>query len=209
MHASRSSFAAAALALAAGSFGCASGKATFRSTADLSGAAPITRVFAYVNMKSKGFTDELYVGFEKGLTSGFAACGVKSAIMHVDPLALDPKARFKDALVQFNPDAALFIKRDGGNITIGQGGTNSDLIFELSLVESKTDKRRWFARSEFSVLTRNMWADDKASGEDFASSIVNQLQADGVLKGCPAGGVISPHRAAAKQESAQPQSTAQ
>jgi hypothetical protein len=202
MRVSRWSFAAvvALVLVASGSSGCASAKARFNSKADLDGAVPIAKVLVFTNMKSKGFTDRVNAGFEKGLMAGLAACGVKGEILQADPLALDAKEKFQATLATLQPDAALFIKRDGGNITVSSGGTNSELIFELQLVEMKTKKQRWLARSLLNLLTNNVFADDNASGEDFGAGIVNRLQQDGVLKGCPPGGVVPPYRAAMEAE---------
>jgi hypothetical protein len=175
------------LGLAINTLGCASGRVVFNSSADLEAAPPLARVFVLARVKSEGFNEQVYRGFQQSLGLGLASCGVKSELMHVNDLDLDPKERFAQATSRFQPDAILYIREAGGSVIIGTYGTNSDLLFDMRLFDAnKGEKPFWHARSMFSVLTRNLYIDDTASGERFAQEIIKRLQADGVLKGCKA-----------------------
>lgn len=118
------------------------------------------------------------------MRAGLADCGVESEALHVNDMDLDPERRFRDARARFKPDAMLVVREAGGQVVIGRYGTSSDLIVDMQLFDSKTDKSFWHARSELSLLTRNLYADDGASGERFARDTVERLRTDGLLKNC-------------------------
>jgi hypothetical protein len=173
-----------ALGLAAGALGCASGKSTFNSAADLRAAPSMGRVFVLARMKNTGFNEQVYAGFDRGMRAGFGNCGIQSETMHVNDMDLDPAKRFQSAKARFNPDAVLFIQQAGGNVVIGQGGTSSDLIMDMQFFDSRTQKPFWHARSQFSLLTRNVYVNDGASGERLARDTIERLRSDGLLKDC-------------------------
>jgi hypothetical protein len=172
------------IAAFAASIACAHAKSTFNSSADLSAAPPLGRVFVLSRMKNTGFNEKVYEGFEKGLRDGFGYCGVRSATMHVNEMDLDPEKHIADAIAKFGPDAVLVVRQAGGNIVVGTYGTNSDLIIDMQFLVEKASKPFWHAKSEVTMLTRNMYADDAATGAKFASDTVERLRVDGLLHDC-------------------------
>ena len=165
--------------------GCASGRTNIKSRADVDNVAPISRLFILVNMKSKFFSERAYDGFQSALRGGLSNCSVNAEVMHTDPLELDPNKRLAEANARFRPDSMMTIKAAGGSVTTGSGGSSSALIFELKIRELKSNRLTWDAKSQFSYLTGNLFTDDRASGERFATQTITQLRADGVLGNCP------------------------
>ncbi len=163
---------------------CASGKSTFNSAVDLKAAPALSRVFVVARMKNTGFNEKVYQGFEKGMRARFADCRVETLSMHIDDMDLDPEKRFEDARAKFRPDAVLVIRQAGGSVILGRGGTNSDLILEMQFFDSRTKKAFWHAKTQLSLLTNNMYVDDGASGEKFATDTVARLKTDGLLHDC-------------------------
>lgn len=164
---------------------CARSNATFRSSLDKPRATPMERVLVLANVRSRAFNEEVYRGFEKALQGGFTSCGLQEArVLHTDSLENEAqwKTRVADATAQLKPSAILMIRGVTGDVLVGRYGTNADLVYELKLFEGP--EVYWSARVKLTMLTRNLYADDAASGAKFGWSIVRQIEADGLLKGC-------------------------
>jgi hypothetical protein len=173
------------VALAAAALGCASGKATFNSSIDPTATPRLTRVFVMSRIKSAGFTEEVYSGFEKGMRAGFADCGVQTETMHVDEMDLDPGKRFEQAVRKFDPDAVLMIRHVSADVVASQHGSlDSDLIIDMQFVAYHENKPFWHAKSQLSIMTKNMYIDDEKSGLRFANATIERLRSDGLLKEC-------------------------
>jgi len=176
-----------ALTVALAVSGCARGRAEFRSTLERPLAKPLERLLVLARVKNKAFNEDLWRGFRSGLTKGFLGCGLKaSAVEHPEDLESEKEwaGRVARARAELRPDAVLILRGTGGDVVIGRYGTNSDLHYDLGLLEPEAKDPFWSARAKYSVLTRNLYVDDQASGERFATEIVKRLEADGVLKGC-------------------------
>ena len=54
----------------------------------------------------------------------------------------------------------------------------------MEFLGQKAKKPFWHARSEFTFLTRTMYADDVKTGAQFANETIERLRTDGLLKAC-------------------------
>lgn len=168
---------------------CGETQTAFNSRAYLDNARPIERLLVLADVKSIGFDDGMYRGFEARMTKLLETCGVKSRIAHKDDLDLEESEREHLALImnEFHPTAALSVRADGGTMVRGHNYSNitSDLLFGFKLVELGSEKTTWLAKAKFSI--QGEYLRQEEVGERFATSIVLRLHADGVLSRCPSG----------------------
>lgn len=179
---SRLALAVASLALAAG---CASAHTTFNTRSDLAGTQPPKRLFIVSHARSVHFDDTVYERFTSNLQAQLKACGVEPAIYSPGELDLDVKERAQKLMEEFRPDVLMVVRRAGGNVRSGSGGSSNALNFDLEAFDLRTKKTVWKGRSTFSFLTRNMWVSDEKTGEQLGALLVDQLAQDGLVKGCP------------------------
>lgn len=173
---------------------------TFDSRVGFAGAAPVERMLVLADIRSMGFSDAMYDGFEAGMTRVLERCGVRSMTINLDFRGLEDTRKLRASTV-LQPNAILVIGRLGGIVTFNThesfvranpqdrpatlsgkpGWSSSRLNFELKLLDFKSEKVTWLAN----VVLDISHGSDVASGMDFANSITSRLQTDEVLKGCP------------------------
>jgi hypothetical protein len=177
---------------------CAPVVTAINSSVDLGGTAPVERMLVFANIRSEGFSDAMYDGFEAGMTSGLERCGVRSKAVNLDFRGLEDARKFS-VWTELQPNAILVIGRAGGHATFGTdesysqalhgnrpaelsgtGWTSSRLNYEFKLLDLKSGKVTWVAK-----VVLDIGGSDDASGNGFAINIISRLQTDGVLKGCP------------------------
>jgi hypothetical protein len=173
------------VATVAGPLGCASGHTVFNTKASLEGTEPIKKLFVMSHARSKHFGGAVYQAFEANMKAGLTACGVESEMLSPDEMALDVKPQIEATLGHLKPDAALVVRRAGGSVSSGSGGSNNSLIFDLEVQDLRAKKAIWKAKSTFSFLTNNMFTSDESTGKELATGLIGQMAKDGVLKGCP------------------------
>jgi len=174
-------FAASASACTPGS----SGRTTFNSRVEVANAAPVKRLLVIESVESPGFGHDMHVGFAAALANRLSVCGVAARLLQAQSLDSDPGARVLANVQEFQADAVLLIKAEGGRI-MNSADTDSALIFDLKLIETASQTVTWQAKSQFEVRLNSIWIYDTDSGISFGTSIVSQLRDDRVLTGCPA-----------------------
>jgi hypothetical protein len=179
---SRLAFALSMLTLAAG---CASARTTFNTRADLAGTAPVKRLFVMSHARSAHFGGTVYEAFSSKLGTELTACGVEGVMYSPGELDLDVKEQVQKIYDGFKPDVVLVIRRAGGNVSTGSGGSHKDLNFDLEALDLRAKKTVWKGRSTFSFLTSNMFTSDEGSGQKLAAELIGRMAGDGLLKGCP------------------------
>ena len=190
----RSSFVALAMVLVgSGASGCASGRTTFSSQANVAGTAPIKRLVVYEDAGATGLTAEMRMGLQKALANGFTACGITSTVLVASALELDPGQRIASAAKDFQTATVLQIVPAGGRL---YGEDDSQLMFAFKLVDLESKQVAWLASAVFEVQHGGRPTDEVRSGERLGTSIVPRLRDDGVLADCPlvvAGWPSTPH----------------
>jgi hypothetical protein len=179
----RKTIALASLAALLG--GCASGHATFNTRSQMDGIAPVKKLLVYLNVKSAAFDGGLRTSFIDTTKTKVESCGIAVSIVEYDPLELDMKKKAMETAAAFDPDASMFMVRDGGNLTNGSGGTYGQLYFDLKAYEKTSSKQIWAARTSYQTLIHNMYIDDKLSGARFGGELVAQMAKDNFIQGCP------------------------
>lgn len=86
---------------------------------------------------------------------------------------------------QYDADAEMYIVRDGGNLTVGSGGTSGNLYFGVKTFDKNFSKNIWNARVSYKI-NQNLFTKDRLSGEKFGRQFVEKMAADGIILGCPA-----------------------
>jgi hypothetical protein len=180
----RKTIALASLAALLG--GCASGHATFNTKTQMDGVPPIKKLMVYLNVKSRAFDGPLRTSFIDTVRARLLSCGVEVAVLEYDPLELDMKKKAMDTTAAFGPDATLFMVRDGGNLTQGNGGLMGQLYFDLKAFEKSSSRQVWTARLSYQTLSQNMYIDNAKSGQRFGAEFVAQMAKDHFVTGCPA-----------------------
>lgn len=142
------------------------------SRVDLEGSAPIERLLVFTSL-----TEEMYDGFQAGMTIMLEKCGIGSRILSSRSLEGSPD--FQAARRELQPSTGLAMGLVHGIIL---GEVESQLVFELRLLDFGSGKLTWLARMEVSIL---QGTGDKDFGARLAASIIARLRADGVLKACP------------------------
>jgi hypothetical protein len=168
--------------------GCASGHTKFNSKVfDKDTISAPKKILLYTNMSSEYFRKETLNGFQSNLQSELKACGIESRMHEHDPINLEEKELQQKLLSEFQPDTVGIIRRAGGNVTVNSsgGGAHGNLYFEVTLRNQNTKKSIWLSKFDYSMLTGNMFVDDKKSGESLGKSFTNQLKKDGILSNCP------------------------
>ena len=165
--------------------GCASGSVNFNSTVNLTSFEPIKKLLILTNMKGTYVNDGIYSGFSLAMETRLAACGVDLDFFVINPMDLDPMAEMKKVLERFQPDVAMTIANDGGDVTTGSGGTSGTIYMNARASDERTKQRIWSARIGYSFLINNMFSDDLASGEKFGNDFVDRMVSDKILGTCP------------------------
>jgi hypothetical protein len=168
--------------------GCAIGGAQIHSSAFDAGGAPIRRLVVVFNARSPHFTDALYAAFVSSTQRRLESCGINVTVLEFDPRdprELEMRWQLAQRGGQADPDAVLTFNRNGGKLVTGLGGTSGNLYFDAEATDSSFRESLWRARIDFRLLTRNVFADDKLSGERFAAQFVSRLAGDSLITGCP------------------------
>jgi hypothetical protein len=166
-------------------------KTKFESTTDLKNVAPVTRLVIF-GSAGRMFGGSMNRGFEAGLTSRLATCGVATSIVHMSALDLDADARIAAVIAKFRASSVMSIATDGGLVERGlNGGLLDTLWFKLKLLDTTSSKAAWIAQVRFEV-EKNFVSNDQGVGVRFATSIIARLRDDGILTRCPAPNVPWP-----------------
>jgi hypothetical protein len=166
--------------------GCASGGAKFNSRADLTDVGPIKRLVVYLNVKSSYFSGAVNDSFVASTRRRLEACGVSTSVVEYDSLELDMKKKLADQLAAVQPDAVVFITRDGGNLTnSGYGNVAGQLYFDVKALDKDGKKTFWTARINYYTTVNNMFVDYAKSGERFGAQFVSRMAQDGIVHDCP------------------------
>jgi hypothetical protein len=177
--------------LAASQPACPSGATTttrFNSRVVVAHAAPVKRLLVFESVERPGFGHDMHQGFVVALTKRLSMCGVTARLLQADASEVDPAARVAKNIQEFQADAVLLIRGAGGSVVNGGSG-GSELIFELKLIETASQRMTWQAKSEFvrsGTDSFNNTDRDTDSGATFGTSIVSRLRDDRVLTECPA-----------------------
>lgn len=166
-----------ALALAS----CASGHLTATTRVQTEHVPKVSKTMILMNVESRHFNKALVSGLQESLTSSFASCGVVVEMHTKDPLDLNPKESMSKAMNAFQPDSVLTILRTGGEVLIGDGGNNASFDVTLRFSTVKPREEFWTAKTDISVLTANLFTNDKKSGQTIGNKLFELMRKDGLV----------------------------
>src|SRR5262245_14703440 len=161
------------------------GGAQISSRGEMEGIEPIKRLLIYYNAKSPHFTGTLYTAFVTSTQRRLESCGMTVTTLEFDPVDVDMKKKIAQTIMRAEPNAIVTVVRDGGNLVTGSGGTSGDLYFNAEAFDKQRSKNLWKARISYHMFTKNIFVDDKQSGERFAAQLVSRMAGDKLVTGCP------------------------
>lgn len=165
--------------------GClVSATTTFQSRTNLVDMVPITSLIIVSDVWNPVFDVETYHGFQAGLSSRLATCGIQSQIIEPSALELDLAGRIARATESSSSTTVLYIHAEGGSITHRGEALEGKLNFKLKIIDVTANKMLWLSTAHLDY-TNSIWTNEGASGVRFATSIVAQLRDDRVLTHCP------------------------
>lgn len=150
-------------------------------------AAPIERLLI-IAAEEGAFTGPLLDGFQDALANRLGMCRVVPSILPRDPMALDFDDRVSAVVKQFQPNAILMVRYQGGDLATSDAGVTGKLSFELEILDATSDRQTWLGTSMLDVHVGGDWSIYAEAGSVFATGVVSRLRDDGVLMRCPARG---------------------
>jgi hypothetical protein len=180
-----------ALVTAAGILsGCVDNAPTFHSRLILRQPPAIDRLVVLLDTGGSG---DWYAGVQAGLADALGRCGIQPTVLSSDPLELEPVERALEAAKAVHATALLVIAGRGATARFTEYAGQRTLTFELWIVDLVSRKVAWVAEASLGMATGpdlpGFSSDSPAhvggaSGGQFATRIVAQLQADLVLTRC-------------------------
>jgi hypothetical protein len=150
---------------------CSSAKATVQWS-HVEAVAPVDNVAVFSTVQDNAFTGVVkgfvFVGFEKRMRAGFAACGIRSEFRRGSP--------------QEQSITTLTVVRSGSDHLIrtnrqNEMRTDGEVSFKLELFDARANRVTWRAVVDFE------WKSDAtvADGELLADAVLSRLRSDGMV----------------------------